>query len=387
MTPIHTPTQENPLTLHANIPLVDLRWQVDQISPHVFDEIRRVIETTSFVLGDDVSAFERAYADYCGTSSCIGVGNGTDAIELALRAAGLGAGDEVIVPANTYVASVEGIERAGATPVLADCTPDYLIDPESVASKLSSRTRAVLAVHLYGQMAPMAQLRDAVPDRVEIIEDAAQSQGATQNGQRAGSVGLAAATSFYPGKNLGAFGDAGAVTTGSDDLAGRVRLLRNHGGIQRYEHLVSGTNSRLDAIQAVVLLAKLARLDAWNELRVEAAHRYNELLAGVDGVVTPEVAAGNGHVWHLYVVRVAERARVLEALQAAGVGAGLHYPRPVHLLAPFSHLGEAGGFPVAESTATQILSLPMYPGITAEQQATVADVLSQCVVAKTLEPV
>jgi len=361
----------------APVPFVDLGLQHRRIADEVSAAITAVTDSCAFVLGPPVDAFERQFAEYCGVRHCIGVGNGTDALELVLRASGVGPGDEVIVPANTFVATAEAVVRAGATLALADCGEDYLLDPVAVARAITPRTRAVFAVHLYGQLAPMKALRDVCGDDVLLLEDAAQSQGATQDSRRAGAFGLAAGTSFYPGKNLGAYGDAGAVMTDSDDVAHAVRQLRNHGGVRKYEHTLIGTNSRLDGIQAAVLSIKLARLDAWNAERVAAAARYDELLAGVDGVVRPTVAAGNEHVWHLYVVRVAHRDAVAAALQAAGIGAGVHYPAPVHLLPAFAGLGlgDAGAFPVAERLAGEILSLPMFPGITAGQQERVVAAL------------
>ena len=363
--------------MSAGIPLVDLGLQHRRIAGEVRAGFDRVLETTAFILGPEAERFEQAYADYCGVRHCVGVGNGTDAVELALRAAGVGTGDEVVLPANTFVATAEAVLRASARVVLADCDETYLLDPESVADRVGPRTRAVIPVHLYGQLAPMKALAAAVGEDVLVIEDAAQSQGATQDGRRSGSFGAAAATSFYPGKNLGAYGDAGAVTTSSDEVAARLRAVRNHGGVRRYEHGEFGVNSRLDGLQAVVLSAKLAVLDRWNAERREAAARYDRLLADVPGVVLPRVAPGNEHVWHLYVVRVPRRDEVLAALDGAGIGAGIHYPSPVHLLPAFGFLGlGAGAFPRAEAYAAEILSLPIYPGITAAQQERVADALT-----------
>jgi dTDP-4-amino-4,6-dideoxygalactose transaminase len=323
-----------------------------------------------------VEEFEEAWADYCGVPFAMGVGNGTDAIEIGLRAAGIGSGDEVILPANTFVATAGAVERAGARPVLADCDEDFLLDPADVTRKVTARTRAVVGVHLYGQAAPMDSLREAVPNGVVIVEDMAQAQGATRNGVRAGALGHVAATSFYPGKNLGAYGDAGAVMSTSEHIADRARRLRNHGGNARYQHLEVGFNSRLDTLQAVVLNAKLARLDEWNRQRVEAAEGYQQLLGDLDMIELPRVVAGNEHVYHLYVVRVPERDRVVRELNAAGIGAGVHYPSPVHLLPAYTHLGhQLGAFPVAELLATEIMSLPLYPGISAGQQEQVAAVL------------
>ncbi|MFD4327813.1 DegT/DnrJ/EryC1/StrS family aminotransferase [Nocardioides sp. NPDC058538] len=363
-----------------SVPFVDLRPQNEAINEEAVGAFAEICESGAFVLGPQVRRFEEEYAAFAGVEHCIGVGNGTDALVLALRGAGIGAGDEVIVPANTFVATAEAVAIAGADLVLADCDEDFLIDPADVARRVTGRTRAVIGVDLYGQVAPFEQLRDAVGDGVLLLEDAAQSQGASRNGRPAGSFGAAAGTSFYPGKNLGAYGDAGAVTTGSVEIADRVRALRNHGGIAKYEHLDVGTNSRLDSVQAAVLSLKLERLKGWNAERDEAAQRYATLLADLPGVVLPRVLPGNQHVWHLYVARVADRDRVLRELIEAGVGAGIHYPAPVHLWPAFSWLGHgAGSFPVAETLAHEIISLPMFPGITAAQQEIVADVLAEVV--------
>ena len=362
----------------VDVPLVDLAVQHDRIADDVRSGFERVFSRTSFVLGPEVEAFERRYAEFCGVAHCIGVGNGTEAIELALRAAGVGPGDEVITAANTFVATAEAIVRTGATLVLADCNEDFLLDPIAAEAAITSRTGAVVPVHLYGQMAPMEQYVAATDRGVHLIEDGAQSHGAQRTGRRSGSVGIAGATSFYPGKNLGAYGDAGAVTTDDPAVAGRLQALRNHGGTRKYEHLEVGVNSRLDELQAVVLAAKLRRLEEWNDERRIAAERYGDLLKGLDGVQPPRIAAGNEHVWHLYVVRVPERRDdVLARLNAAGVGAGLHYPVPVHLLPAFADHGwEPGAFPVAEQAAGEILSLPIYPGISPAQQERVVEILA-----------
>ncbi|WP_426241950.1 DegT/DnrJ/EryC1/StrS family aminotransferase [Nocardioides sp. LHG3406-4] len=359
------------------IPLVDLALAHERVAEAISAGMQEVLATTSFVLGPAVTRFEEEFARYCGVSECLGVANGTDAIELALRGLGIGAGDQVIIPANTFVATAEAVVRAGAEVVLADATEDYLIDPASVKERLTPATRAVIGVHLYGQMAPMEELRAVLPDDVLLVEDAAQSQGASRFGARAGSVGDVTGTSFYPGKNLGAYGDAGAVLTPNAEVAERIRAIRNHGGVRRYEHTLMGVNSRMDSLQAAVLSAKLEVLDEWNAERRAAATLYADLLADVAGVEVPVIAAGNEHVWHLYVVQVAERDRVLADLGAAGIGAGIHYPLPVHLLPAFAHLGhQRGDFPVSEAACDRILSLPLFPGITEEQQVRVVSVLT-----------
>jgi dTDP-4-amino-4,6-dideoxygalactose transaminase len=364
------------------IPSVDLASQHSEIAGEVDEGFRSVLERTAFVGGAEVAEFERELAAFCGVALAVGVANGTDAIELALRAAGIGPGDEVIVPANTFIATAEAVVRAGASVVLADCAPDtLLVDPVQVARRVTDATRAVVGVDLYGQIAPVEALAVA-GSGVAVIEDAAQSQGARRHGLGIGahpSV-LATPTSFYPGKNLGAYGDGGAVLTSDHALAEQVRAIGNHGGLARYEHKVIGVNSRLDTLQAVVLRAKLRRLAAWNEARREAARRYDALLGDIPGVRLPVTAEGNEHVWHLYVVRLPERDRVIAALQARGIGAGIHYPLPVHLTAAFAHLGHGrGDFPVAEEAAGTILSLPMHPHLTAAQQERVATTLADAV--------
>jgi dTDP-4-amino-4,6-dideoxygalactose transaminase len=362
------------------IPLVDLSAQQAAVAEEVASGWRQVLAETAFISGPQVAAFEREFAAFTMTRHCVGVANGTDAIEIALRALGVGQGDECILPANTFVATAEAVCRAGARPVLVDCVDDgtYLVDADAIAAAATERTRAIIPVHLYGQTAPVERLLP-LADRISawVVEDAAQAQGARRKGVCAGNLGHAAATSFYPGKNLGAYGDAGAVLTGSDDLAAQMRMIRDHGSPRKYEHAVLGVNSRLDTLQAVVLSAKLRRLAAWNASRREAAARYDALLSDVDEVVLPHTLAGNEHVWHLYVVRVPDRDRVIKELHAAGISAGIHYPVPIHLTPAFAALKYSeGAFPNAERAAGQILSLPLFAEITAAQQERVVSVLS-----------
>jgi dTDP-4-amino-4,6-dideoxygalactose transaminase len=378
----HSTTSAQEATPVSTIPLVDLSLQHAHVADEVEEGFAQVLSAGDFIGGKAVSAFEQEYADFVGARSCIGVGNGTDAIEMALRAAGVGHGDEVVVPANTFIATAEAVVRTGARPVFVDVDDDaLLIDPTSVEGAVTERTRAIVPVDLYGQVAPFELLPAVVADRgITVIEDGAQSQGATRHGRSAGTFGDIAATSFYPGKNLGAYGDAGAVVTDEDDLAERVRLLGAHGSPAKYQHTQFGFNSRLDTLQAVVLRAKLRRLREWNEQRRRAAAAYDEMLADVLGVRTPATLPGNEHVWHLYVVRVACRDDVLAHLQAEGIGAGVHYPVPVHLTPAMAELGYTQGtFPVAERAAREILSLPMFPGITRAQQERVVDVLLSAV--------
>lgn len=360
------------------IPLVDLSLQHSLIADEVQAGFAEVLSVGDFIGGKAVAAFEQEYADFVGARSCVGAANGTDALEMALRAAGVGHGDEVVVPANTFIATAEAVVRAGGRPVFVDVDDEaLLIDPAAVEEALTDRTRAVIPVDLYGQVAPFEQLPQSLEERgVAVVEDGAQSQGATRHGRSAGTFGTLAATSFYPGKNLGAYGDAGAVTTDDDALAQRVRLLGAHGSPAKYQHTDFGFNSRLDTLQAVVLRAKLRRLREWNEERRQAAAAYDRMLCEVPGVRTPATLPGNEHVWHLYVVRVGNRDEVLARMQAEGVGVGVHYPVPVHLTPAMSDLGYTRGhFPVSERAAGEILSLPLFPGITTAQQERVVDVL------------
>ena len=364
----------------TSIPLVDLSAQHAAVAEEVAEGWQEVLARTTFIGGPQVAAFEREYAEFIGVSHCVAMANGTDAIEIALRALGVGSGDECILPANTFIATAEAVSRAGATPVFVDCADDetYLIDTDAVEAAVTPRTRAIIPVHLYGQAAPVERLLP-LARRMDIwlLEDAAQAQGARRNGTSAGVLGDAAATSFYPGKNLGAYGDAGAALTSSADVAARMRMIRDHGSARKYEHEVVGFNSRLDTLQAVVLSAKLRRLAGWNAARRAAAGRYDELLSGCDAVVRPRTLDGNEHVWHLYTVRVPHRDRVLKELHASGIGAAIHYPEPLHLTAAFAGLGYfQGAFPIAERNARDLLSLPLFAEITAAQQERVVSVLT-----------
>ncbi|MDP9818195.1 DegT/DnrJ/EryC1/StrS family aminotransferase [Spirilliplanes yamanashiensis] len=354
---------------------MDLRSAHAEIAAEVAAGFDRVMSDAVYVGGAEVRAFEREYARFCGAPHCVGVGNGTDALELALRALGVGPGREVILPANTFIATAEAVARSGARPVLVDCDPaTHLIDTDAALAAVTPATAAVVPVHLYGQPAAVERL---VPAGVPIVEDAAQSHGATRFGRQAGASGVAT-TSFYPGKNLGAYGDAGAVVTADPEVADRVRVMASHGSRTPYVHEVAGCNSRLDALQAVVLRTKLTRLRSWNLARQAAAARYDALLDGL-GVRRPTVAPGNTHVWHLYVVRVpgGRRDHVRRRLLSAGIATGIHYPVPVHLTPAFAGLGHRrGAFPHAEAAAAEILSLPMHPHLTAGQQEDVVKALA-----------
>jgi dTDP-4-amino-4,6-dideoxygalactose transaminase len=365
----------------VGVPLVDLGWQHAVIADEVADGFRRVISESAFINGPDVRLFEREFAERCGGGHCVGVANGTDALELLLRSEGLPPGADVIVPANTFVATVEAVVRAGLRPVLADCDSFHLLGPDQLRASLSPQTAAVVAVHLYGQQADMEGLHRALDGApLALFEDAAQAHGATRWGAGIGQCSAGAATSFYPGKNLGAYGDAGAVVTRDADRAERVRCLANHGSTEKYVHRAVGLNSRLDTLQAVVLRAKLRHLAEWNAQRRRVARLYDELLAGVDGVETPRTADGNEHAWHLYVVQVDDRDRVLEELRRSGIRAGAHYPTPVHLHPAFASLGYGpGDFPVSERTCARVISLPLFPGITEAQVRAVARALARAV--------
>jgi dTDP-4-amino-4,6-dideoxygalactose transaminase len=363
------------------IPLVDLARQHAEIAAEVNLGWQGVLDHGRFIRGPEVAEFEQAFAAYMGTAHCVGVASGTDALELAMRTLDIGPGDEVVVPANTFIASVLAVMRAGASPILVDCDPDtYLVDVDAAADAASRpAVKAVMPVHLYGQAADVDGLRARLAD-LPIIEDAAQAQGARRHGTPAGALGTVAGTSFYPGKNIGAYGDAGAVLTDDDELARRVRALGNWGSEEKYHHPEVGFNSRLDTLQAVVLSAKLRRLEEWNQWRRRAAHTYGEMLGDDPDITLPAVLPGNEPVWHLYVIRVPRRDLVREKMAADGVETGIHYPLPVHLHGATSALGYSrGDFPVAESISDQILSLPMYPGITDSELEIVAASLQAAV--------
>jgi dTDP-4-amino-4,6-dideoxygalactose transaminase len=351
-----------------DVPFVDLKAQYRAIEPEITAAIAQVLEATSFIMGPQLERFEEAFASYTGSRCCIGVGSGTAALELALRAFDVGAGDEVIVPANTYIATAIAVSATGAVPVLVDVGDDYLIDLAAIESAIGARTKAVVPVHLYGQMVEMEPiLQLARRHGLLVIEDACQAHGATWQGRRAGSFGHAGAFSFYPGKNLGAYGDGGAIVTDDPAIDERLRLLRDFGQKKKYQHLVKGGNSRLDSIQAAVLSVKLRYLDAWNERRREHAALYDELLAAA-GLSTPVRRTRESSVHHLYVTSVPDRARVLEELERRGVHAGIHYPVPIHLQPAYAELERGrGSFAVTEAACERVLSLPMYPELTGGQ--------------------
>lgn len=360
------------------IPFVDLRAQYLSIKAEIDEAIARVLETTAFVLGREVEAFEAAFAEYVGARFCVGLNSGTAAVQLAVMACGIGAGDEVIVPANTFFATAEGVSTAGASPVFVDADPDsYNLDPARIEAAITERTRAIMPVHLYGQAADLDPVFEiAGRHKLLVIEDAAQAHGSLYKGKRVGPLSDAGCFSFYPGKNLGAYGEGGAVVTNDEAVARRVRLLRDHGSEQKYRHEIVGYNFRLEGIQGAVLGVKLRHLDKWNDLRRAHAARYNELLAGSPLTLPRELAYAR-HIYHLYVVQADERDALQQRLSEAGVQTGIHYPIPIHLQPAYASMGhKAGDFPEAERQARRVLSLPMFPELTDEQIEKVVEAIS-----------
>ena len=358
----------------GTIQFVDLQAQYRTIAPEINAAIQGVLDRSDYILGEEVRLFEEDFAKYIGTAHAVGVGSGLDALELALRAYGIGPGDEVITAANTYIATVLAIIAAGARPVLVDMDPaTYNIDPAAVEAAVTPRTRGIMPVHLYGQPSDMdAILAIARKDNLVVIEDAAQAHGAMYGGRRAGTWGHAAAFSFYPGKNLGAYGDGGAITTNDPAIAEKIRHLRNFGQRVKYEHVVAGTNSRLDTMQAAILRVKLRHLDQWNAARQEHARAYSGLLGGGPFVLA-KIAPNRTHIFHLYVIQAEERTQVQEFLNSKGIATGIHYPIPIHLQEACKDLGyRRGDFPATESAAARILSLPMYPELASGQREFVA---------------
>lgn len=362
----------------APIPLIDLAAVHAPVADDLRAAFERLLASSAFTLGAEVERFETMLAASVGVRHAVGVASGTAALHLSLVAAGIGPGDEVILPPNTFFATAEAIVASGATPVLADVDPDTaLLDPGAVEAAVSPRTAAIAAVHLYGQPVDAGRF-ESIAERygLLLLEDAAQAIGAAWHGRPAGGLGHAAAFSFYPGKNVGALGDAGAVTTDDPQLARRVRLLRSHGEAAKHVHEVAGLCERLDALQAAFLAVKLARWDESQRLRDEAASRYGRLLAVVPGVAPLVTRRGARHVHHLFVVRVPDRDRVLGRLRAGGVQAAVHYPTPIHLQPASTALGKRGQFPHAEALASSIVSLPLFPGITDDQVDRVVDTLA-----------
>jgi dTDP-4-amino-4,6-dideoxygalactose transaminase len=360
-----------------NIPFVDLKAQYESIRPEIDQAMAEVISRTAFVGGPFVKSFEEAFAAFCNVACCVGVGNGTDAICIALRALGIGPGDEVITAANSFIATSEAITMTGARVVFADIDPrTYNMDVKAIAAKLTPRTKAIVPVHLYGQPADMDPILEiAGKHDLRVVEDAAQAHGADYRGRRIGSIGDMACFSFYPGKNLGAYGDAGAIVTNDRELAEKARMIANHGRLDKYNHKLEGVNSRLDGLQAAILSVKLEHLPAWTEARRRNAYLYNDLLRD-SGVVTPVEIPDVKAVYHLYVVRVEEgkRDRLQEFLKSRGIATGVHYPIALPNLLAYAYLGhEEADFLEATRASREIVSLPMFPELTEEQIAFVAE--------------
>lgn len=364
------------MTTHETIPFVDLKGQYRRYQDDLLAAIHETLDNTAFIGGPALKRFEAGFAELCGTRHCVGVGNGTDAIYLALRALGVGEGDEVITAANTFIATSEAITMTGAKPVFVDVRDDTaLIDLELAEAAVTEHTKAIIPVHLYGQLVPMGEVAAfAKKHELFVVEDAAQAHAAVEDGLRAGAAGDAGCFSFYPGKNLGAYGDAGGVVTNDENIASKIRMTANHGRADKFGHVMEGVNSRMDGLQAAILEVKLKHLETWTAERRAAAKRYDALLAGVEQVRLPTVRKEGAHVFHLYVIRVADRDGLRKHLGAQNIQSGIHYPVPLHLLKAYEHLGyKEGSFPVAEKMATEICSLPISPEITEAQQARVAD--------------
>lgn len=359
-------------TTTPTVPFLDLRPSNDSLKYTLLAAFEELIDTGAFINGPAVADFESAFAAFCRRDECIGVASGLDALRLALLAGGFEPGDEVIVPANTFIATLEAVSQAGGVPVVVDASEaDLNLDPAAARAAITPRTRFLMPVHLYGQMADMRRLEEL---GVPIVEDACQAHGASRDGALAGELGFAAAFSFYPGKNLGAFGDAGALVCDDSELATTVKALREHGQRAKYHHELVGFTSRLDTIQAIVLRWKLPLLRAWNDERRAAARFYSDALADVGDLELPPVAPGSDPVWHLYVIRTEDPRGLADHLRAGSIGCGFHYPEPVHLSQAYEHLGHlAGSFPVAERAAARVLSLPIFPGITEPQLEAVVE--------------
>jgi dTDP-4-amino-4,6-dideoxygalactose transaminase len=370
------------------IPLVDLKAQYRELKTELDAAVLSTLASTQYALGAAVDRFEHEFAAYCGTRHCVGVNSGASALHLALLAAGVGPQDEVVTVPFTFVATVAAIEYTGATPILVDIDDRYFtIAIDQVEQAITPRTKAIIPVHLYGQPADMTPLLDvARRHNLVVIEDAAQSHGAHYHGARVGGLGDIGCFSFYPSKNLGAAGDAGAVVTNSDEIAARIRALRDWGQVRKYEHVLKGFNYRMAGIQGAVLSVKLRHLDRWTAERQTIAGLYNRELQGAD-VILPPVRPGAEHVYHLYVVRSAARDRLRQMLGEREVATGVHYPDPVHLMPAFANLGyRAGAFPVAERASREVMSLPLYPEMTRDQVDTVSNAVREAVAESSAKP-
>jgi len=368
------------------VPFLDLKAQYPQIRGEIESKLNDIISDAAFILGKHVEEFEHKFAEAHGVKYCVGVSSGTDALHVALQVLGIGRGDDVIVPVNTFIATAEAVSLVGARPVFVDCEEFYNIDTEHVRRVLSEHGRrnsthnikAIIPVHLYGQPADMSELANLASEfDVHIIEDAAQAHLARWDGKRVGSFGALAAFSFYPGKNLGAFGEAGAVITNDESLYLQAKMYRQHGEAQRYHHSIIGHNYRMEAIQGAVLGTKLKYLESWTKRRQEHARLYDRLLAGANGIVVPRVREGAESVYHLYVIQADDRDGLRQYLGDNGIATGLHYPIPLHRQPAYSDICPEENFPVADAAADRILSLPMFPELTREQIVNVCDTIGR----------
>ena len=361
------------------IPFVDLKAQYRSIKPEIDAAIQGILDSCAFTLGSEVAEFEKTFAQYCNNTHAVGVSNGTNSLYLALLAAGIGPGDEVITIPHTFIASASAIHYTGATVKFCDIDPvTFTMDPVALEAAITPNTRAIVPVHLYGQMADMDPIMEiARKHDLIVLEDAAQAHGAEYKGRRAGSIGDLAGFSFYPGKNLGAAGEGGATVTANDEFARKLRMLRDWGAEKKYHHDIIGYNMRMEGMQGAVLRVKMKYIEKWTEMRRAAAARYDEMFAGTD-VATPAQLDNRRHVYHLYVIRTTERARWQEVLSSKGIQTGIHYPFPVHLLKAFEFLGyKEGDFPHSEKAANEVLSLPMYPELTGDMQAEVVEAVAE----------
>ena len=362
-----------------DIPFVDLKAQYYAHRPEIDEAIRDVIESSSFIGGEFVTSFGSAFAKACGVKHCVTVANGTDAIYIVLKMLGVGPGDEVITVANSWISTSEAITQAGGRPVFVDVDQYHNIDVSRIEEMISARTKAIIPVHLYGQPAAMDKIVEICErHRLLLVEDCAQAHFAELKGRKVGTFGRAGTFSFYPGKNLGAYGDAGAIVTNDSELAEKMRMYANHGALVKHEHLMEGINSRLDSLQAAILSAKLPHVADWNAARRKVAAKYQELLSGIDGVSLPKVMPGATHVFHLYVIRARERNRLKSFLQEKGIQTAIHYPTALPLMKAYDYLGhKPEHFPMAAKFQSEILSLPIFPEMTDEQLVYVADMLRE----------
>ena len=370
--------------MEMKVPFLDLKSEHTPLREEFEHAIARVIDRNAFAGGPFVTKFEEEFASFCESDCAIGLGSGTEALWLTLLGLGVGAGDEVITVPSTFMATAEAITYCGATPTFVDIDErTYTMDPTALQDAITEKTRAIIPVHLFGQSADMDPILEIARDHgLFVIEDAAQAHGAEYKGRKAGTLGIAGCFSFYPGKNLGAFGEAGAVITNDFALQEKIRTLRDHGQIRKYYHAMIGWNCRMDGIQAAVLSVKLQHLKRGNDLRRAHARKYNDAFAGIGQVVTPVEAKYAKHVYHVYAIRVQERSEVMRLLSDKGIGYGVHYPVPVHLQEAYCSLGyKKGAFPIAERTADEFLSLPMFPGLTEAQLDLVIEAVTDCIAA------